>query len=26
MSQLDNWRLNDREDFTTVDWSEAWWL
>jgi hypothetical protein len=24
MSQLDNWRLNDREDFTTVDWSEAW--
>ena len=26
MSQLDNWRLNDREGFTTVDWSEAWWL
>lgn len=24
MSQLDNWRLNDREDFSTVDWSEAW--
>ena len=24
MDQLDNWRLNDREGFTTVDWSEAW--
>lgn len=24
MSQLDNWRLNDSDAFTTVDWSEAW--
>ena len=24
MSQLDNWRLNDREDFSKVDWSEDW--
>lgn len=24
MSQLDNWRLNDSTEFTTVDWSEAW--
>ena len=23
MSCLDNWRLNDSEDFTTFDWSEA---